>query len=160
AGFAVGWTDWLTYCAVLGYISIGLAEFVGVLLPGAAPFTTPIAIASLLAFVALQWGGVRISSRFQEWATAIKFPAFLSLAVACLGVDGAFRLKADAASVGLGAAGSMGFASLIVALQSVVVTYGGWQSALYFAEEDRDPVRNLPRAMIGGVAAVIAIYFL
>src|SRR5262245_62791937 len=25
AGFAVGWTDWLTYCAVLGYISIGMA---------------------------------------------------------------------------------------------------------------------------------------
>ncbi len=49
---------------------------------------------------------------------------------------------------------------MIVALQSVVITYGGWQSALYFAEEDRDPNRNLPRAMIGGVAAVIVIYLL
>ena len=28
-GFAVGWTDWLTYCAVLGYVSIGMGEFVG-----------------------------------------------------------------------------------------------------------------------------------
>src|SRR5205085_9724394 len=27
-------------------------------------------------------------------------------------------------------------------------------------EEDRDPVRNLPRAMIGGVIAVIVIYLL
>ena len=35
-GFAVGWTDWLTYCAVLGYVSIGLGEFVGVLLPALA----------------------------------------------------------------------------------------------------------------------------
>ena len=25
-GFAVGWTDWLTYCAVCGYVSIGIAE--------------------------------------------------------------------------------------------------------------------------------------
>ena len=25
-GFAVGWTDWLTYCAVLGYVSIGMAS--------------------------------------------------------------------------------------------------------------------------------------
>src|SRR5712691_8275819 len=24
-GFAVGWTDWLTYCAVLGYVSIGMS---------------------------------------------------------------------------------------------------------------------------------------
>jgi APA family basic amino acid/polyamine antiporter len=41
-----------------------------------------------------------------------------------------------------------------------VITYGGWQSALYFAEEDRDPNRNLPRSMIGGVAAVIVVYLL
>ena len=32
-GFAVGWTDWLTYCAVLGYVSIGMSEFVALLAP-------------------------------------------------------------------------------------------------------------------------------
>src|SRR4051812_41714548 len=32
-GFAVGWTDWLTYCAVLGYVSIGFGDFVAVLVP-------------------------------------------------------------------------------------------------------------------------------
>jgi len=52
------------------------------------------------------------------------------------------------------------FTSVIVALQSVVITYGGWQSALYFTEEDRDPSRHLPRAMIGGVASVIVVYAL
>src|SRR2546423_338605 len=52
------------------------------------------------------------------------------------------------------------FAGLIVALQSVVITYGGWQSGLYFSEEDRDPNHNLPRSMIGGVAAVVAVYLL
>jgi APA family basic amino acid/polyamine antiporter len=51
-------------------------------------------------------------------------------------------------------------AGLVAALQAVVITFGGWQSALYFTEEDRDPVRNLPRAMIGGVLAVIVIYLL
>ena len=55
---------------------------------------------------------------------------------------------------------SPSLSGLIVALQSVVITYGGWQSALYFSEEDRDPDRNLPRAMIGGVAAVIVVYLL
>jgi APA family basic amino acid/polyamine antiporter len=49
---------------------------------------------------------------------------------------------------------------LIVALQSVVITYGGWQSGLYFSEEDRDPDRNLPRSIVGGVAAVIVVYLL
>src|SRR5207249_11764078 len=53
-----------------------------------------------------------------------------------------------------------GVVGLVVALQSVVITYGGWHSALYFTEEDRDPRRNLPRTMIGGVLSVLGIYLL
>src|SRR5690349_16828699 len=79
AGFAVGWADWLTYCAVLGYVSIGIAEFVGVLVPSLAGFVRVIAVVALLALVGLQWLGLRVSSRFQEIATAIKFVAFLAL---------------------------------------------------------------------------------
>lgn len=153
AGFAVGWTDWLTYCAVLGYVSIGLAEFVAVLVPRLAGAVTPVAIAALLAFVVLQWRGVRVSSRFQEVATAIKFAAFLALVSACLMVR---RTGSSDSAVPAPAA----FFGVIIALQSVVITYGGWQSALYFTEEDTDPARNLPRSMIGGVASVIAMYVL
>ena len=155
-GFAVGWTDWLTYCAVLGYISIGLAEFTAVLVPDLAPMVKAVAIAALVAFVALQWAGVRISSRFQEWATAIKFAAFLALVLGCL----AFAGRAQAGVLAVPSTLTPTFAGLIIALQSVVITYGGWQSALYFTEEDRDPRRNLPRAMIGGVVAVIGVYLL
>jgi APA family basic amino acid/polyamine antiporter len=36
-GFAVGWTDWLTYCSVLAYISIAIAEFIAVLVPPVSP---------------------------------------------------------------------------------------------------------------------------
>ena len=43
-GFAVGWTDWLTYCAVLGYASIGMAEFAGMLTPALAGAVRPVAI--------------------------------------------------------------------------------------------------------------------
>jgi APA family basic amino acid/polyamine antiporter len=153
AGFAVGWTDWLTYCAVLGYVSIGLAEFVAVLVPRLTGAVTPVAIAALLAFVVLQWGGIRVSSRFQEVATAIKLAAFLALVSACL-------LVGRTGSADAAAPAPATFYSVIIALQSVVITYGGWQSALYFAEEDTDPARNLPRSMIGGVASVIAIYVL
>ena len=55
---------------------------------------------------------------------------------------------------------SITFSGLVVALQAIVITYGGWQSPLYFIEEDRDPARNLPRTMIGGVLSVIGIYLL
>jgi APA family basic amino acid/polyamine antiporter len=153
-GFAVGWTDWLTYCAVLGYVSIAIGEFVPLLLPSLGGHERAVAILSLAALAALQLAGLRISSRFQEIATVVKFAAFLTVVVAAMvfapGIPSASGVAPQAPSL----------TGLIVALQSVVITYGGWQSALYFSEEDRDPNRNLPRAMIGGVAAVIVVYLL
>ncbi|HEX3552613.1 MAG TPA: APC family permease [Thermoanaerobaculia bacterium] len=155
-GFAVGWTDWLTYCTVLAYASIGLAEFSGVLVPALAGWVRPIALVTLLAMVALQWAGLKVSARFQEWTTAVKFLAFLALVVAAftMGPEGARGLQAPGSAPGLT------FTGVILALQAIVIAYGGWQSALYFTEEDRDPGRNLPRAMIGGVVSVIVVYLL
>jgi len=152
-GFAVGWTDWLTYCAVLGYVSIGFGEFAGVLVPSLAHSVTLVAVTVLVALVALQWAGVQVSSRFQQIATAVKFFAFLALVVA------AFVVRRTTAAAGAApiAASAAGF---VFALQAVAITYGGWQSALYFSEEDRDPAANIPRSMIGGVGAVIVVYML
>src|SRR3954471_1867101 len=83
-GFAVGWTDWLTYCAVLGYVSIAIGEFSGLLVPSVAGHERAIAILSLAALAGLQLAGLRISSRFQEIATVIKCAAFLIVVVAAL----------------------------------------------------------------------------
>ena len=153
-GFAVGWTDWITYCAVLGYVSIAMGEFAALLLPSLAGYEKAVAILSLAALAALQLAGLRVSSRFQEITTVVKFGAFLTVVVAAMvfapGIPSGSGLASHTAS----------FSGLIVALQSVVITYGGWQSALYFSEEDRDPDRHLPRSMIGGVAAVIVVYLL
>ncbi len=153
-GFAVGWTDWLTYCAVLGYVSIGMGEFTAVLLPPLAGLVKIVAVGALVGFVALQSAGLRVSSRFQEVTTAVKFVAFLAVVLAAL----AFAPARSAGAESTLPAPSL--AGLVVALQAVVITYGGWQSALYFTEEDRDPNRNLPRSMIAGVVSVIVVYLL
>jgi APA family basic amino acid/polyamine antiporter len=153
AGFAVGWTDWLMYCSILGYLSIAIAEFIaalGLIPEGAIRF---LAVLILVSIVALQWLGIRISSQFQEVTTSLKCIAFLALVSACLLVPTSEPALARLPS-------SMTFSGLMVALQAIVITYGGWQSPLYFMEEDRDPTRNLPRTMIGGVLSVIGIYLL
>jgi APA family basic amino acid/polyamine antiporter len=155
-GFAVGWTDWLTYCCALGYLAIGLMQFLATLVPALAGSVTPLAMLAMVAFVALQWAGLRVSSRFQEVTTAIKFAAFAAIVVAAF-VHAARAGMPAPVDVPAASGGSV-WAGVINALQSVVITYAGWQSALYFTEEDRAPARNLPRAMIGGVVAVIAIY--
>jgi APA family basic amino acid/polyamine antiporter len=153
AGFAVGWTDWLMYCSILAYVSIAIAEFMAVLRAVPSGAIRFVAVSILVGIVVLQWLGIRISSRFQEVTTALKCVAFLALVTACLLVPA--RGYASA-----GIAPSLTFSGLILALQAIVITYGGWQSPLYFMEEDRDPSRNLPRTMIGGVLSVIGIYVL
>ena len=162
-GFAVGWTDWITYCAVLGYVSIASGDYLAKLFPALADHVAtlpswvgsrhPIAVVVLIAFVALQWAGIRIASWFQEWTTALKFLAFFALCIAAIAMAaGTERAAAPAASLNL--------SGVVGALQSVVISYAGWQGALYFTEEDRNPVVNLPRAVIGGVVAVIVVYLL
>ena len=151
-GFAVGWTDWLTYCAVLGYVSIAIGEFAALLVPALAGYEKAIAILALAALAALQLAGLRVSSRFQEITTVVKCGAFLAVVVAAIMFAPGIAPASGTARTSL--------SGLIIALQSVVITYGGWQSALYFSEEDRDPDRNIPRSMIGGVAAVIVVYLL
>jgi APA family basic amino acid/polyamine antiporter len=154
-GFLTGWTDWVTYCAVLGYISIATGEFSLALVPELSSLgVTPIALAALSLFVFLQWMGLKVSSRAQEITSLVKFVAFLALVAACFRHPGAASPAPEAAR-----SGSLFFA-IVLALQSVIITYGGWQSALYFAEEDKDPARNLPRSMIGGVAIVVVVYLL
>jgi APA family basic amino acid/polyamine antiporter len=49
---------------------------------------------------------------------------------------------------------------IIRALQAVIYTYDGWAGVVYFSEEVRDPSRNIPRSMFGGVLLVIGLYFL
>ena len=156
-GFAVGWSDWITYCAVLGYVTIAMGEFTAVLVPSLTPAIKLVAVAVLASFTALQWAGLRLSSRFQEWTTAIKFLAFLALVAACFAHAASSPVPVAAPAADLPKAGLVG---LVIALQSVAITFGGWQSALYFTEEDSDPRRNLPRSMIGGVLSVLVIYLL
>ena len=153
AGFAVGWADWLMYCSVLGYLSIAIAEFIaglGLIPESAIRF---LSILILVSIVALQWLGVRISSQFQELTTSLKCVAFSALVLACLLVS---PREYESSRI----PPSLTLSGLTAAVQAIVITYGGWQSPLYFVEEDRDPARNLPRAMIGGVLSVIGIYLL
>src|SRR6266852_7148793 len=57
-GFAVGWSDWITYCAVLGYVTIAMGEFAAVLVPSLAPAIKLLAVGVLVFFAVLQWAGL------------------------------------------------------------------------------------------------------
>ena len=153
-GFTVGWTDWIGQTSTIAYASIACGEFLSSLVPALTGKETLIGVAIILAFGALQWTGIRSSSRVQQATSLIKAVAFLTLVAACFWFGGAHgNTPAPVRTEPL-------FVAMILAAQSIILTYDGWYEALYFTEEIRDPVRQLPRSMIGGVALVIVIYVL
>ena len=84
----------------------------------------------------------------------------LILVVACLFVPPAARTAAplpmSAAALPLMSLGML--AALVSAMRNVLLTYDGWYSPIYLAEENTDPARTLPRALIGGTVVLIALY--
>jgi APA family basic amino acid/polyamine antiporter len=130
-------------------------EFLQRLVPAVAPFAVLLATGAILAFAVMQWFGVRLSARVQQTASAIAAIALLGLVVACFMV----RAPTGAGPVSPPPAGSF-LAMMVLAIQSIAVTYDGWYEPIYFAEETRHATRQLPRAMFGGLALVAGIYLL
>ncbi|HVF45781.1 MAG TPA: amino acid permease, partial [Pyrinomonadaceae bacterium] len=104
-----------------------------------------------------RWG-----SRSQELTSLLKTLAFVALIVACFALGGGAQTQGQNAATTPSAAGAnVSFmTALVLALQGIIYTYDGWYSTVYFGEEVRDTARNIPRAMVGSVLLVIAIYLL
>lgn len=154
-GFVVGWSDWL---AVSGAIALGamvFTEYLEPLVPALSGRRSLAGVGLVLLFGLLLWRGIRIGDLSQQILSAIKALAFGGLIGVCL------LAPVPAAGGAAPAALSGGFAlatAIVIALQSVIYTYDGWNGPLYFGEEVRDPGREIPRSMVLGVALVILIY--
>ena len=57
-------------------------------------------------------------------------------------------------------AGSVTSTGVLFAFIPIMFTYSGWNAASYMAEEIHDPGRNVPRSLLMGTVAVIAVYVL
>ncbi|MBM5792935.1 MAG: APC family permease [Cyanobacteria bacterium K_DeepCast_0m_m1_088] len=153
-GLVVGWCDWLAHCIGLAWVATTLGDYLN---PGIGLDAHLIAIAVLLLFGAIQGLGVKAGGASQELLSLAKALAFLGL------VGGCFLLTpSSSAANALAEAphGPPGVLATVLALQAVITTYDGWASPVYFAEEFSDPSRDLPRSLIGGVLAVLALYLL
>ena len=178
AGFLVGWTDWLAHCIGLAWVATTVGDYGAALLPAQFALLPmapqAIALLSLAVFAGIQCTGVRAGSASQELLSLVKAGAFLALVAAC------FLLPMPTAGLDAGPDGGMAsvvtaldrsdpaaapdwkglLLPAVLALQAVITTYDGWASPVYFAEEFTDPGHDLPRSLIGGVLAVLALYLL
>lgn len=153
-GFVVGWTDWLSQCGTTAAVAIVIGEYAGNLVPALFGRSVATACAVTVALAAAQWHGIRWGSALQNFTTALKALAFLAL-IAAIFILAPAQHQPATPPVHLG----LPFlAALIVACQAVIYTYDGWYAVIYFGEEVRHPGRDVPRSMLGGVLAVMAIY--
>jgi len=155
AGFIVGWSDWISTCGTTALVSIVIGEYAIHLLPHLrAVEVVAIAVITLLTLV--QWLGVKWGGWSQDITSLLKALAFLFLIGACFLLG---SRNPAASSMEMEHEGSM-LLAFVLALQAVIYTYDGWSAVIYFSEEVKEPEKNIPRAMFGGLIAVIAIYVL
>lgn len=157
-GFLAGWMDWSSYPPGLALQVVTAAEYAAILFPGLPVKTTAAALAIGMALV--NWVGVNAGARVQEVTSFGKALVFLLL-IGCCFIFGGTDGSAPRGEAGLAIPSGFAFlTAFIIALQGVIYTYDGWFAAIYFNEESKDLGRTLPRAMIGGVLGVAAIYLL
>jgi APA family basic amino acid/polyamine antiporter len=114
-----------------------------------------VAVVTLASLTVLNCLGVVVGTRVQSVLMITKTVAILGLVVA-----GLFFAKAQ------GGGGplvdrplSMGLVTAFgAALVPVLFAYGGWQTGGFLAGEMKDPDRDMPRALVLGVAGVVVLY--
>jgi APA family basic amino acid/polyamine antiporter len=99
--------------------------------------------------------GVRAGSTVQSTLMVLKIAAIAALVLAAV----LFVKPVVEPSVLLDQAVSMSlFTAFGAAMTPVLFAYGGWQTSSFVAGEMKNPSRDLPRALLIGVIAVIILY--
>jgi APA family basic amino acid/polyamine antiporter len=157
AGFIVGWSDWISSCGSTAAVALLIGTFAGALVPALEGKAPGIAAVVAIVFALLQWRGIVWGSTIQNFTSLLKALAFLALIAAAfiLGDGGAFTTSQPPYTTT-----AVTISAIIISLQAAIYTYDGWSGVIYFSEEVREPARDIPRALFGGVLTVTAIYLL
>ncbi|HUQ18726.1 MAG TPA: amino acid permease [Gemmatimonadaceae bacterium] len=164
AAFLFGWSELVMIrAAALGAISTTFAEYF-VRVTGHDPSVAPysayvhyVAAAAILIAGISNYVGVRTASTVQNITTIGKVAGLAAIIV------GAFAIglpRTGGYYTPVAPPGSFSIAKFGLALVSVLWVYDGWADVSFVAGEVTNPRRNLPRILIGGTLAIIAIYLI
>jgi APA family basic amino acid/polyamine antiporter len=100
--------------------------------------------------------GVVLAGKSQEWLSGIKALALIGFIIICFahGDGGTWHASPGAPS------GLPLWSGILTALLSIFYAFDGWHTAAYFTEENKDPVKSMPKSMFIGVIVVAVIYIL
>ncbi len=154
--FLFGWSQLVVIRAsALGAISTIFAEYFGRFVALTPPQIHYVAALLIAGVGVLNYLGVQKAASVTNLATAVKYFALMALVIlAFTGPTGTFSNFTPAWG------GTFSLSALATAMVSVMWAYDGWADLSYMSGEIKDPSRNLPRALILGTLAIIAVYLL
>ncbi len=173
-GFMTGWTTFLAgFAAPVAAAALAFADYTGTFFPafqqsnvywqvGSGMFSLRLGGAQILAAAAIgvltiaNVFGVQRAANLQKVLTSVKlFVLGMFILLGLLvgsGNWGNFQMTAPRDSTVPLAA------QFAISFYFVYVSFSGWNAATYIAEEIRDPLTNLPKALIVGTGIVTALY--
>ena len=153
--FLYGWALLLVIATgATAAVAVTFASYAVPLLGLSRAATLPLAIAAIVFLSGVNYVGVKPAAVTQNVFTVLKLAALAALIVAgLLGPASPVLHQPPPSSAAFPVA-------LGAALVPVLFAYGGWQQTNFIAEELIAPERTLPRALLLGVAGVVAVYLL
>lgn len=176
-GFLYGWT-WFVIAkpASVATIATGLVRVLGTF-PIFSFFSNNIFLIISSHFFAVTWGqliaisaailisglnylGVKKAGEFQLVFTVLKVAIILGIVVVCFSGAGTATGRGWSNFAGRFAGAKGGIAGFMAALVAALWAYDGWNDLNMVAGEVKQPERNIPIALIAGVATVGLLYVL
>jgi APA family basic amino acid/polyamine antiporter len=155
--FVFGWMSLLvTDPGLTAALAIGFAQYLLAAVGGSASRTTVVAVATVCGFGLLTLAGRGTSSTVLRW-TAVAKLTIVAILVGMGALRAGSAVTALTASTGPPAAGTEALAGAVIA---AFFAFGGWWELGRMSEDVENPRRTMPRALIGGVAIVTAVYAL
>ena len=163
AAFLFGWSELvLIRASALGGIAVVFGEYLlrsfGIDPSSHVLVARGLSAAAIVFAAAVNVRGATLGALIVGVATWAKFGALALLVLASFTLGASHG--ASAAHFTAPSAGPLAVGSIGLALVSVLWAYDGWADLSFASGEVKDPARNLPRAIILGTLALIAIYVL
>lgn len=148
AGFAAGWMFLASKIAAAGTVALGLAGYLDRLVPGVPPRL--LAVTAILLFTALNYFGVRRSSRVNLVIVAISLGSLLLFTLLGAGSISIQNFQPFAPS---------GWRGILESAAILFFAYTGYARIATLGEEVRDPRTTIPRAVVITIGGALLLYF-
>ena len=153
-GFLAGWMQSiLFYPAMIAALAVIFSQqaalFIG------EGFTVPLAIAIIIIIMFLNGLGSKVGGAVQVISTICKLiPLFMLMIFGFIKGSGTNPIMTPMVGEGLSAGKVLG--QLMIA---ILFAFEGWTNVGAIAGEMKNPGKDLPKAIVGGVSIIMAVYF-